>query len=211
MDPTLSASTSPFGSQQNRGKSAAVDFARFRPNSHRELGSSYKLLGPKPPLETYQLHPPRPRRAEYRRRHVKGREPRGTALPPGKIRLAVPGSSDLSPRAPPDPGRSVCGHITRGLSPTPSEFLIIATAPPPTRFVSWPAAPRDSTEVIRPTPESPCYPWGLAPVNFGLGVVGRPDCMLAGVPTAATRVLPPEQQCLGRSTWTVGSLADDYD
>jgi hypothetical protein len=49
MDPTLSASTSPFGSQQNRGKSVAVDSARFRPNSHRELGSSYKLLGPEPP------------------------------------------------------------------------------------------------------------------------------------------------------------------
>jgi hypothetical protein len=49
MDPTLSASTFPFGSQQNRGKSAAVDSARFRPNSHRELGSSYKLLGPAPP------------------------------------------------------------------------------------------------------------------------------------------------------------------
>jgi hypothetical protein len=58
MDPTLSASTFPFGSQQNRGKSAAVDSAWFRPNSHRELGSSYKLLGPAPPLETYQLHPP---------------------------------------------------------------------------------------------------------------------------------------------------------
>jgi hypothetical protein len=49
MDPTLSASTFPFGSQQNRDKSAAVDSARFRPNSHRELGSSYKLLGPAPP------------------------------------------------------------------------------------------------------------------------------------------------------------------
>jgi hypothetical protein len=48
MDPNLSASTSPFGSQQNHDKSAAVDSARFRPNSHRELGSSYKLLGPAP-------------------------------------------------------------------------------------------------------------------------------------------------------------------
>jgi hypothetical protein len=49
MDPTLSASASPFRSQQNRGKSAAVDSARFRPNPHRGLDSSYKLLGPAPP------------------------------------------------------------------------------------------------------------------------------------------------------------------
>jgi hypothetical protein len=191
MDPTLSASTFPFGSQQNRGKSAAVDSARFRPNSHRELGSIYKLLGPAPLLETCQLHPPRPRRAEYRRRRAEGRDPRWTVLPPGKIRLVVPGSSDLSPGAPPDPGRSVCGLIARGLSPTPSEFLVVATAPLPTRFVSWPAAPRDPTEVIRPSTNLPGYPWGLAPVNFGFGVVGRPDCMLAGVPSSATRVLPP--------------------
>jgi hypothetical protein len=48
MDPTLSASASPSGSQQNRDKSAAVGSARFRPNPppHRGLDSSYKLLGP---------------------------------------------------------------------------------------------------------------------------------------------------------------------
>jgi hypothetical protein len=50
----------PFGSQQNRGKSAAVDSARFRPNPHRGLDSSYKLLGPAPPHHpngTVRLHP----------------------------------------------------------------------------------------------------------------------------------------------------------
>jgi hypothetical protein len=83
------------------------------------------------------------------------------------------------------------------------EFLNGVGPPPPTRLVSWTASPRDPTEVIHPSSDSPGYPWGLAPVNFGLGVVGRPDCMLAGVLSAATWVLPLEQRRLGRSSWAV--------
>jgi hypothetical protein len=64
--------------------------------------------------------------------------------------------------------------------------------PPPTRLVSWTTSPRDPTEVIRTPSDSPGYPWGLAPVNFGLGVVGRPDCMLAGVLRRMDRAAPPQ-------------------
>jgi hypothetical protein len=47
--PHLVSFSVPFGSQQNRGKSAAVGSTRFQPNPHCGLDSSYKLLGPATP------------------------------------------------------------------------------------------------------------------------------------------------------------------
>jgi hypothetical protein len=49
------SSTSSTKSQQNRSKSAAVGSARFRPNPHRGLDSSYKLLGPAPPSSSKRV------------------------------------------------------------------------------------------------------------------------------------------------------------
>jgi hypothetical protein len=75
----------------------------------------------------------------------------------------------------------VCGAIGSRTGRFRPEFLNGVGPTPPTRLVPWTASSRDPTEVIHPSYDSPGCPRDLAPVNFGLGVVGRPDGMLAGV------------------------------